>query len=272
LDYYTTLCKLKAENRKNLEMKQLKPEERLIVAADFKPCSDISHHTRPGSARERVRSHVLGLAMKLKGTGVYFKTNSDLRATGYDQIDAIHSLGLRVFADLKLDDTPDTLAIDGLLLQETKVEMLTVKCSATQVGMNALKAMLPHTEVLGVTVLTSITDADCLRLYDCKVSELAKIFAWEVESAGIDGVICSPIEAKAMREILGPNMTINTPNIRPEGIVVANDRQNPDRKATVKEAFALGADRIVIGRPIVQATDPLEAVKRILDEIASATS
>lgn len=114
------------------------PAERLIVAADFKPKPE--ECIPYGLARNSVRRQVLALADSLKGTGVYLKVNSALRACGYDLIGEIQSRGLRVFADLKLYDIPNTLTDDGILLRETNPGLVTVVCSAGVPAMQALKA------------------------------------------------------------------------------------------------------------------------------------
>jgi orotidine-5'-phosphate decarboxylase len=108
---------------------KLLPEERLIVAADFRPPKEdvwLENGSYPGenimcsSKIDWVHRQVIQLAEKLRGTGVYLKVNSALRACGYKLISEINSLGLRVFADLKLNDIPNTLTDDGVLLRQTK--------------------------------------------------------------------------------------------------------------------------------------------------------
>ena len=149
--------------------KMLKPAERLIVAADFKPAPNQQFHA--SSRREWVRGEVLALADRLRDTGVYLKVNSALRACGYDLIEEIHWRGLRVFADLKLFDIGETLATDGVFLKEVKPELLTTVCVAGVNAMQALKAELPDTEVLGVTVLTNLNDTDTQAMFTCSTEE-----------------------------------------------------------------------------------------------------
>ena len=245
-------------------MKTLTPAERLIVGADFKP-------TAP-NGREWVRSKVLELADKLKGTGVCLKVNSALRACGYRLIDEIHERGLRVFADLKLIDISETLATDGVILREAKPELLTVICTAGSAAIAALKAELPDTEVLGVTVLTSLNDVDTDSMFRATVKESAVKFALVGESAGVDGFICSAKEVETIRAALNNphKMTINTPAIRPSWSVVKGDDQNSDRAVTPERALEIGADRIVVARPIVRAENPYDATMRTIDEIERA--
>ena len=115
-------------------MKDLKPEERLIVAADYSP--------KEHGGVEGVRSKVLSLAESLSGLGVNIKVNSVLRALGYSLISRLRDFGLRTFADLKLIDIPHTMKFDGEFLAEFKPEMLTVMCCAGIDGMNAVQKVV----------------------------------------------------------------------------------------------------------------------------------
>jgi orotidine-5'-phosphate decarboxylase len=251
------------------ERKFLRAEERLIVAADFKP--------GPKQGRAWVEKQVMDLANTLKGTGVYLKVNSALRTVGYDLIDYIHHYELKVFADLKLYDIPETLAIDGIFLREFKPELLTVVCQVGMPSLQALKAELPDTEVLGVTILTSLKEGDLQSLgYPNQISLDVVVRALTASGmkAGIDGNICSGAEVELVRRVMVEqgklNATINTPAIRPAWSVVKNDDQNQKRVMTPADAIRAGADRIVVGRPITQAEKPYDAVMRTIEEIASA--
>jgi orotidine-5'-phosphate decarboxylase len=245
-------------------MKILKPEERLIVAADFKPVYPYG--------RKWVRKQVLLLADELKGTGVFIKVNSALRACGYALIDEIHDRGLKVFADLKVFDISETLSTDGVLLKEAKPELLTTACVSGVVAMKALKDELPDTEVLGVTVLTSHKDVDTYAMYVCSMEAAVLRFANIGRAAKIDGLISSAKLAEMLREEFGIALTLNCPAIRPSWAIVPGDDQNLDLVMTPVKAISAGADRIVVGRPIIQASNPYDAVMRTIDEIASATA
>ncbi len=263
-------------------MKILTPAERLIVAADFKapeenfwieqgPYSGTSLICRSKIAW--VKRQVLALADSLKGTGVYLKVNSALRACGSDLIGEIHSRGLKVFADLKLFDISETLSIDGILLSEAKPELLTVVCGAGVAALRSLKTELPNTEVLGVTVLTSLKDEDTMRIFTCTREEAVIRFAQLAVDAKIDGLICSPKEAKVLRTLFGGALTLNTPAVRPAWSVVPGDDQNPDLIMTPTKAIKASADRIVVGRPITkppQGMTSYDAVMRIIEEIDTA--
>lgn len=248
-------------------MKTLTPAERLIVAADFKP----GQPTEKYYGRMGVRFQILELADSLKGTGVCLKINSALRACGYDLIDEIHERGLKVFADLKLFDIGETLATDGALLREFRPDILTTVCVAGVTAMQTLKAELPDTEVLGVTVLTSLKEADTQAMFTCSTEEAVMRFAQVAADAKIDGLISSPKEAEVLRAKFGIVLSLNTPAIRPTWAIVPGDDQNPDRIMTPAKAIKAGADRIVVGRPIVKAEKPYDAVMRTIEEIASAT-
>ena len=242
----------------------LSPADRLIVAADFKP--DVEY------GRLGAKGKVLALARSLEGTGVHLKLNSVLRACGYDLIDDIHALGLRVFADLKLFDISETLATDGMFLRQSKPELLTVACTAGIDAMRALKAQLPDTEVLGVSVLTTFNDDAAQAMFTCSTNEAVMRLSRLAAQAGVDGLISSAKEAAMLSAEFGLLFSCNTPAIRPTWAIVESDDQNPDRVMTPAKAIAAGADRIVVGRPIVQAANPRDAVIRTLEEIASAVA
>lgn len=242
-------------------MRELTVAQRVIVAFDFKPIAQ--------GGRVSVRDQVLRMADEIADTGVYVKLNSSLRACGYDLGDEVHSRRLRVFADLKLIDIPETLATDGALLSELKPELVTVMCTAGVRGMHQLWQALPETEVLGVTFPTSLGEQQAQQMFGCSVDEAVMRFAGMGVEAGIDGLISSPREVAALRQAFGGSVSLNTPGIRPEWATVAGDDQNPDRVMTPANAITAGANRIVVGRPIVQAQNPRDAVMRTLEEIAS---
>ena len=242
-------------------MRKLTLAERLIVGADYKPVGP--------DGREWVRTKVLKLADQISGTGVYMKVNSALRACGYGLIDEIHARGIKVFADLKLDDIKETLTIDGILLREAKPELLTVKCTAGIASMQALKNELPDTEILGVSVLTNLTEEDVMAMFICSREEAVMRLSAFGAAAKIDGFISSAKEVDILRSGFGLSMSINTPAIRPKWAIVPGDDQNKNLIVTPAEAIIAGADRIVVARPIILAENPYDAVMWTLEEIAS---
>jgi len=241
-------------------MRPLTPPERLVVAADFKPTTS--------NSRNEVWNKVMELAEELRDTGVYLKVNSALRVYGYKLIRAIKYRGLRVFADLKLDDIPSVLEADGMYLAEEKPEIVTVACTAGIPSMRTLQAKLPETEVLGVTVLTNMEEASADSMFTCSVNGAVMRLARTAKEAEISGLVCSPKEVLGLRTEFGDRFTLNTAGIRPEGLVVENDDQNPARVMTPEQAMQAGADRIIVGRPITQSTNRRETALRIIEAIS----
>lgn len=245
--------------------KEMKLEERLIVAADFEP-------KRWGSIGG-VHYKVMELAQSLKGLGVYIKVNSILRAVGYGLIRELHDHGLKVFADLKLIDIPNTMATDAEFLREVKPEMVTVMCSAGIEGMSMVQAGLPDSKVLGVTVLTSLNEEDCQAIFTCSTKAGVLRFARMAKLAGLGELILSPKEIEIVKNRFELRMQLNTPGIRPAWASISGDDQS--RTLTPLLAIKNGATRIVIGRPITQARpnsdglpqSPREAVEITLKEI-----
>lgn len=235
----------------------MKLEERLVIAADFNP--------RKIGGHAAVAAAVLDFATQLEGSGIYIKLNSVLRSYGYELIDQLHTKGLKVFADLKLNDISNTLETDAELLAEHKPEIVTVMCSTGVSGMSVVQKILTKTEVLGVTVLTSFDDKDCKDVFACSSGEGVVRLASLAQSAGLKGLVLSAKEISLVEKHFPRIFNFNTPGIRPEWSLVDGDDQS--RVLTPAQAIAHGADRIVIGRPISQAPDPREAVLRTLEEI-----
>ena len=172
------------------------------------------------------------------------------------------SLGYNVFADLKLYDIPSTVARDVKNLTRSGVSMLNVHTAGGINMMRAAKESSLETAskfnivtpiLLGVTILTSqLTTTD-------KVIRLAE----KAKDAGLDGVVASPFEVQSIHKACGDSFLVATPGIRPQGIN-SNDQQ---RYMTPKEAVQVGSNFIIIGRPIINAIDPIEATELILKEI-----
>lgn len=246
----------------------MEPAERLIVAADFKPADGMPWQ----SVRNLCRTFVLDLAKKLSGTGIVIKVNSALRVCGYELIEAIHDVGCAVFADLKLFDISETLKNDGGFLDGLKPEILTVSAFSGDDSIRRLKSVLPNTEILGVSVLTSLTTPEMVKMFWRPDIETAVVhFSNSALLAGCDGVICAPREARAVRTQIGRRTKmIVTPGIRPEWAVVKGDDQDKARVMAVVDAIRVGADRIVVGRPITRADNPYDAAMRTIEEITKA--
>ncbi|MDP3996610.1 MAG: orotidine 5'-phosphate decarboxylase [bacterium] len=220
--------------------------ERLIVAADFSPV--------PGG-RVGVRSEVVQLANELGELGVVIKVNSVLRAWGYELIDELRDRGVRVCADLKLVDIPQTLKLDGEFLRESRPDFVTMMCNAEIDGMFALKdAVHPDTKILGVTVLTSLKEDLCRQVYKTPVKSGVLGFARNAKSAGLWGLVCAPMEAEFLstrRELQGLNLC--TPNIRYDWAEDKKDDQDKLRAASAGFAVTHGVTCVIVGRPILNA-------------------
>lgn len=249
-------------------MKELKPEERLIVAADYSP--------KEHGGIQGVEKKVLALAKDMEGLGVYIKVNSVLRAVGYNLIVQLRDLGLKVFADLKLIDIPNTMETDGEMLSEVKPEILTVMCCAGIDGMNTVQRVLgDSTEILGVTILTSLNEEECQAIFTCSTKAGVLRFARMAQLAGLGGLILSPKEVGIVSDRFELVLSLNTPGIRPEWGIVKGDDQARARVLTPREAIENDAERVVTGRPVTGAkpndkrlpSSPREAVERTLEEI-----
>lgn len=248
-------------------------EERLIIAADFEP--------RPDSATpvHDVAQNLAELAQELKGLGVVIKINSVLRAIGYNLINTIHSLGLKVFADLKLYDIPNTMATDAKFLGPFQPDFLTVMCCANIKGMAAVQDLLPKTEVLGVTVLTTFDREECFDVFVCDPPAGTVRFAKRAKKANLRGLILSPQEAAFVKDLpeLEGLLTLNTPGIRYPWSEMKDDDQV--RTASAGASIKRGVHRVVVGRPVLNAgkfehpdapKTRREAVELILEDIRNA--
>ena len=138
-----------------------------------------------------------------------------------------------------------------------------MKKAADAVRQEAVRLKIERPKVLAVTVLTSMDEASLKKIgisdnVETQVLKLARL----AKEAGLDGVVASPIEIKAIRKSLGRDFLIVTPGVRPEWAAALDQK----RIATPKDAIRDGADFIVVGRPVTEAADPVDAVKRILKE------
>lgn len=202
-------------------MRKIPLAQRLIVGFDFVPPEDPA--IAPPDVWAWVEDQILRAADELAGLGIIVKLNSGLRALAYRIIAKLKERGLLAFFDLKLNDIPETLRTDGLLLRQAQPDILTVMCSAEALGMAALKGVLPKTEVIGVTVLTSFTEAMSQRMYRRPIIEAVQMLAEIGKEAGIDGIVSAAKEASMLRKLFGDSMSLNTPAIRPVWSLVEGD-------------------------------------------------
>ena len=198
----------------------------------------------------------------------FYKIGLELAVSGGIDLAAdLIAAGKKVFLDLKLHDIGNTVERATAAAAERGFDILTVHAYPMTMAAAARGAAGSKLEVLGVTVLTSYDDADlALTGVVGSVTETVRLRAGQAREAGIAGVICAPTDAAMVRGILGPNMRVVTPGVRPKGAAVGDQK----RIATPAEALAAGADRIVVGRPVTAAADPVAAAQAILAELQGA--
>jgi len=230
----------------------LPPRDRLIVALDVPTLGDA----------ERIVDR-LGDAVGFYKIGYWLALEHGLPLAS-----ALIAAGKRVFLDLKLHDIGNTVARGVESAANLGATFLTVH-AYPQTMRAAVEARGSKLKILAVTVLTSYNDADLAEAgYGVGVAQLAADRAARAKEIGVDGLVCSPAEAAALRKIIGPALVLVTPGIRPAGAA----RGDQKRIATPATAIAADADFLVVGRPIVEAPDPRAAAEAIVAEIAAASS
>lgn len=218
----------------------------------------------------------LELVEKLTDYVGAFKVGMQLfNSCGPDIVAKIHALGGRVFVDLKFHDIPNTVAAAGKVLTRLGCYMFNVHAAG---GREMLRAVAQGAAreaaqkgndpplILAVTVLTSIGQRELeedMCIADLKVQDLVVKWAEMAKDCGISGVVCSPHEIAAIRQACGPDFKIVTPGIRPAW----SESNDQKRITTPRQALDRGADFMVIGRPITQAFDPVEAARKIIAEM-----
>jgi orotidine-5'-phosphate decarboxylase len=199
-----------------------------------------------------------------------FKVGLELFAgEGPKPIAILTQHGKKVFLDLKLHDIPRTVARAVASAAAHGVDLLTVHASGgrdmlTAAAEAASRQGASRPKLLAVTTLTSLNEKD---LREIGVTRNLQEHTLELGalavSAGIDGLVCSPLEARAFRERLGDKPILVTPGVRPAGSNAGDQK----RIATPRDAVMAGANYIVVGRPILDAPDPRAAAETILREI-----
>ena len=185
-------------------------------------------------------------------------------ADGYALGKALIAAGKRVFFDLKLLDIDNTVEKGVAAFAETGATMLTVHAYPKTMRAAAKAAAGSSLCVLGVTVLTSMDDADVKEAgYERDAAGLVALRAQQARDAGIGGVVSSPHEAEMVRAIVGPKLAIVTPGIRPAGSASGDQK----RIMGPADALAAGATHLVVARPIIEAADPAAAARAILAEM-----
>jgi orotidine-5'-phosphate decarboxylase len=223
--------------------------ERLIVALDV---------ATPQEARS--------LAERLGDAARFYKLGLELFMAGstFELVDWLVGRGAKVFIDLKFFDIPETVRRAVANLRGRGVTFATVH--GNQAMMEAAAGEKGEVKILAVTVLTSLDRGDLDDLgFSCDVARLVLSRARRAMEAGCDGVISSGLEAQALKAEFKDRLLVVTPGIRP----VENRIDDQKRTVDVAQAFANGADYIVVGRPIREAADPRAAAQAIQNTIAT---
>jgi orotidine-5'-phosphate decarboxylase len=213
----------------------------------------------------------LAMAARLDAKLCRVKVGKELFvAAGPSVVAALQERGFDVFLDLKFHDIPNTVAGACRAAARLGVWMMNVHASGGEAMLRAAREAIEGVArppmLVAVTILTSLSEGDLQRVgYAGSLMENVERLARLTRACGLDGVVCSALEAPLIRKATGDDFTLVTPGIR----LADGDTHDQARIVTPREAVRLGADYLVIGRPITQAKDPaerLEAIRIALSE------
>jgi orotidine-5'-phosphate decarboxylase len=212
-----------------------------------------------GQARELVN--------RLGDSVSFYKVGMELYASaGMEFVRELTSAGKQVFLDMKFYDIGETVKRAVAQVARCGVSMLTVHGSGVVMRAAVEGRGTSDLKLLAVTVLTSFDRDDLADLgYPCEVSDLVQLRVRKAMEAGIDGIVCSPLEVVAVRAITGAEPILVTPGVRSAGSSSGDQK----RVATPAEAIRNGATYLVIGRQVTRAEDPRSEVAKILAEVAA---
>lgn len=187
---------------------------------------------------------------------------------GYAAVEMVKDKGGKVFLDLKFHDIPNTVASAVISASNLGIFMLNVHTLGGSEMMRkaaeAVKGLSERPLILGVTVLTSMDQKAINEVgIEKSIEEEVLNLATMARDAGLDGVVASPQETSAIRKKLGKDFIIVTPGVRPEWAARGDQR----RVATPSSAIKAGADYIVVGRPIIESGNPVEAARKVIEEM-----
>jgi orotidine-5'-phosphate decarboxylase len=206
------------------------------------------------------------LIAKLGPEVSFYKVGMELyAAAGIEFVRELVGQGKDVFLDLKLYDIPETVKRTVAQVAKTGVRFLTVHSVASVMKAAAEGRAKSSLKLLAVTVLTSFGPEDMEDLgHECSVSDLVEERARKAIRAGMDGIVCSPREARMVREVVGSMPLIVTPGVRSPGAAHADQK----RVATPAEAVRDGANYLVMGRQISRAADPAAEAAKVMAEVS----
>ncbi|MGD0562878.1 MAG: orotidine-5'-phosphate decarboxylase [Roseiarcus sp.] len=230
--------------------KRIDPRDRLIVALDAPDPAEAERLV--AELGDSVRFYKIGMELAYGG--------------GLGLAPKFAAAGKKVFVDLKLHDIPNTVERATAQIARLGAYFLTVHAYPQTMRAAAAGARGTRLKLLAVTVLTSCDDADLAEAgYALGVRALVARRAAQARAAGVDGLVASASEAAMLRAAVGDSLLLVTPGIRPAGADLGDQK----RVATPAQAIADGADYLVVGRPVTQASDPRAAAQRIVAEIAA---
>ena len=204
------------------------------------------------------------LASKLKNEVFAFKIGYEFflnfGINGYNDIKKICS---KIFLDLKLHDIPNTVANGIKAIEKLGPILTTIHISGgDEMQKFSVLNKKRKVKILGVSILTSLNSIQTKKYYnEVNIEKLVKNFVKFAHRNKLDGIVCSPLEIKMVRKIVGKKFLIVTPGIRLKNYIKKSDDQK--RFLTPKEAINSGADLLVIGRPITKSKEPLKIIKQI---------
>ena len=189
-------------------------------------------------------------------------------AAGPEFVRTLVKRGFKVFLDLKFHDIPNTVASACAVAADLGVWMMNVHASGgrkmLETASNRLAQLQQKPLLIAVTILTSLSEEEIHEIgYSGSAQDNVLRLAKLTQSAGLDGVVCSPLEAAAVRNATSPEFKLITPGVRPA--FASSDDQK--RIMTPADALKAGASYLVVGRPVTAADDPMHNLQLILDEI-----
>jgi orotidine-5'-phosphate decarboxylase len=207
------------------------------------------------------------LVNALGDSASFYKVGMELYASaGMDFVRELTGNGKQVFLDLKFYDIGETVKRAVAQVARTSVRFTTVHGSRAILQAAAAGRADSPLQLLAVSVLTSFDQSDLADLgFPCPVADLVALRTRNAMAAGIDGIVCSPLEVASVRAIAGPKAILVTPGVRSAGSG-ANDQK---RVATPAEALTNGANYVVIGRQVTRAADPKGALEKIWAEVGA---
>ena len=219
---------------------------------------DKNSETEAYELSKELRGHIGAIKLGLE----YFDT------FGPEGIIKIQNLDIPIFLDLKIHDIPQTVKKTIDTISSLKPAILNIHAlggkKMMEYALDAVSKSSPATYLIAVSILTSL-DNDDLRMMgiDISTKKIVSNLAKLAKEIGLSGVVCSSEEIKMVRESCGKNFKIIVPGIRPEG----SNKNDQKRVMTPKEAIILGADHLVIGRPITESKDPKNTAIEIINSI-----